>query len=52
MKNNEKLEEYLYYVKVIDKKKLIIEESIKNQILSTFTAFICVGKDLVDGQYQ
>jgi hypothetical protein len=35
-----------------DKKSMIIKESVKHQILSEFTAFICVEKELVDGQYQ
>jgi hypothetical protein len=41
--------EFLYSAKVVDTKKLIIEESVKNQILSVHTAFVCVGKNLVDG---
>ena len=32
----------MYYVKNVNKKKLAIEESVKHQILSEFTAFICV----------
>ena len=42
----------MYYVKKVDKKAEIISESIKHQILSEFTAFLCVEKELVDGKYQ
>ena len=42
----------MYYVKKVDKKTQIISESVKNQILSELTAFICVEKQLVDGKYQ
>ena len=42
----------MYYVKKVDKKAEIINESIKHQILSEFTAFLCVEKELVDGKYQ
>ena len=51
-KHNSDLEDMMYYVKKVDKKTEIINESIRNQILSEFTAFICVEKELVDGQYQ
>jgi hypothetical protein len=46
------LQDQMYFVKVVDKKAEIIKESVKNQILSEFTAFICVEKELIDGQYQ
>lgn len=46
------LQEYLYFVKKVDKKKEIIDLSIKNQILSKHTAFICVEKHLKDGKYE
>ncbi len=42
----------MYYVKKTDKKANIIEQSVKHQILSEFTAFVCVEKQLVDGKYQ
>ncbi len=46
------IEEYLYFVKEVDKKKEIIEQSVKHQILSKYTAFVCVEEELVDGKYQ
>jgi hypothetical protein len=42
----------LYYVKAVDKKRQIIDLSIKFQIISKYTAFICVEKELIDGKYQ
>lgn len=51
-KNNSDLQDMMYYVKKVDKKADIISESVRHQILSEFTAFICVEKELVDGQYQ
>lgn len=42
----------MYFVKNVDKKAKIIEESLKHQILSEFTAFVCIQKELIDGQYQ
>lgn len=51
-KNNSDLQDMMYYVKKVDKKAEIISESVRHQILSEFTAFICVEKELVDGQYQ
>ena len=51
-RNNGNIEESMYYVKNVDKKAEIIKESVTHQILSEFTAFICVEKELVDGQYQ
>ena len=42
----------MYYVKKVDKKAEIIKESVKHQILSQFTAFLCVEQELVDGKYQ
>jgi hypothetical protein len=42
----------MYYVKKVDKKAEIIKQSVEHQILSEFTAFICVEKELVDGKYQ
>ena len=45
-------EDYLYYVKKVNKKQAVIDSSIKHQILSKFTAFICVEQELVDGKYE
>lgn len=42
----------MYYVKVANKKAEIIDLSIKSQILSEYTAFLCVEKELIDGKYQ
>ena len=42
----------MYYVKIADKKEEIISESVKHQILSEFTAFLCVEKELIDGKYE
>ena len=51
-KENKPIEEYMYYVKVVDKKKEAIDHSVKHQILSEYTAFICVNQEIVDGKYQ
>lgn len=51
-KDNKSVEEFMYYVKVVDKKKEAIDQSVKHQILSEYTAFICVSKELVDGKYE
>lgn len=51
-KENKPVEEYMYYVKVVDKKKEAVEQSVKHQILSEYTAFICVNKELVDGRFE
>ena len=51
-KNGSNIEELMYYVKIVDKKKEIIKQSVDSQILSEFTAFICVESELVDGKYQ
>lgn len=45
-------ENYLYYVKIANRKQQIVDLSIKHQILSHYTSFICVEKELVDGKYQ
>lgn len=50
--NNCQLEDYMFYVKVVDKKAEIVKESVRNQILSEFTAFVCVEQELVDGKYS
>ena len=46
------LEDRMHYVKVKDYKKEAINESVKHQVLSEFTAFLCVHKKLVDGKYE
>ena len=46
-KNNGNIEDLMYFVKKVDKKAEIISESVKHQILSEFTAFICVEKELL-----
>lgn len=43
-RTNSAVEDRMYYVKVVDKKAEIIKESVKHQILSEFTAFVCVEK--------
>ncbi len=42
----------MYYVKKVDKRQQAIDQSVKHQILSEYTAFICVNKELVDGKYE
>ena len=39
-------------MKVVDHKKMIIDASVKYQVLSKYTSFLCVEKELVDGRYQ
>ena len=39
-------------MKKVNKKQAVIDSSIKHQILSKFTAFICVEQELVDGKYE
>lgn len=51
-KNKEQVEDRMYYVKVQDYAKECIDYSVKHQVLSEYTAFVCIGKQLVDGQYQ
>jgi hypothetical protein len=50
--SNGSLEDRMYYVKTVDKKEAAIKESVQHQILSEFTAFICVEKELVDGKFE
>ena len=50
--NGVEIQDEVYYVKVKDFKKEAIDYSVKYQVLSEFTSFLCVGKKLVDGQYQ
>ena len=47
-----KIDEELFYAKKVDYKKEAIYYSVKHQILSQFTSFLCVGKELIDGEYQ
>ena len=47
-----KIEDQMMYVKVKDYKKEAITQSVRHQVLSEYTAFLCVGKELVDGKYQ
>ena len=42
----------MYYAKNLDKKAQIIRESVKYQILSQLTAFLCVQKELIDGKFE
>jgi hypothetical protein len=42
----------MYFGKITDAKKEAIAYSLKHQILSEYTAFICVGKQLEDGKFQ
>ena len=42
----------MFYVKKKDYKQDAIDQSVKQQVLSEFTAFVCVGKELADGKYQ
>lgn len=51
-RDGKKVEDNMYYVKVTDYEKEAINYSIKHQILSEYTAYSCIGKKLVDGQYQ
>lgn len=51
-KDGVSIEDQIYFVKVKDYKEEAIKYSVKHQVLSEYTAFICVGKELVDGQYQ
>jgi hypothetical protein len=42
----------MYCAKVVDKKQEIIEQSVKAQVLSKYTAFVCSEQEMVDGKYQ
>ena len=46
------IEDRMFYVKVKDYKQEAIAESVKHQVLSEFTAFLCVQKKLIDGKYE
>lgn len=51
LRYGKKVEDHLYYVKEIDHNKLlnkVIEESIKKQILTDKTAFVCVDETQAD----
>lgn len=39
------------YAKVGDPKAEVVRESVRHQILSEHTAFICVEKQLIDGRF-
>ena len=41
-----------FFVKKVDSRQKAIEESVRHQVLSEFTAFVCVEKVLADGEYQ
>ena len=45
-------EDKMFYVKVKDYKKEAIDYSVKHQVLSQYTSFLCIGKELIDGQFQ
>lgn len=51
-KGGAKVEDRMFYVKVSDPKEEAVRASIKYQVLSEYTAFLCVGRQLIDGQYQ
>lgn len=46
-KDGVSIEDQMYYVKTKDPKKEAIDYSVKHQVLSEYTAFICVNKELV-----
>ena len=50
--NGGDIDDYVYYVKKVDKKAEILKKSVEHQILSQFTAFVCVEKQLIDGKLQ
>lgn len=51
--NDEKsLAEDIYLRKVKDLKKYIVDSSVKNQVLCSLTAFICVGKAVGDAEQE
>ena len=52
LSNNTEVAELMFAAKVVDLKAEIIRESVRHQILSQFTAFLCVEKELVDGRYE
>lgn len=52
MANGGNIDDYVYYVKKVDHKAEILKQSVEHQILSQFTAFVCVEKQIVDGKLQ
>lgn len=42
----------MHYSAVKDFREEAVRYSVRYQVLSEFTAFLCEGKQLVDGQYQ
>ena len=42
----------MFFAKVVNYKSEAIKYSVKHQVLSQFTSFLCIGKELVDGKYQ
>lgn len=51
-KEGTSIEDQMHYVKVKDFRQEAIKYSVRAQVLSEYTAFLCVGKQLVDGQLQ
>ena len=49
---NSSVADHMFYVKVKDYKKEAINYSIKHQVLSKYTAFICVGKNWSMGSFR
>ena len=48
IKTDGNLEDLIYFVKKVDKKAKVINLSIKYQILSEYTSFVGIEKELVD----
>jgi hypothetical protein len=46
------MDDMIQYVKVKNLKEAAINYSTYFQVLSEYTAFICVGKKLIDSKYQ
>ncbi len=51
LRNNTEVSEFMFAAKFMDIKAEIIKVSVRYQILSQFTAFLCVEKELIDGRY-
>lgn len=45
-------EDYLYFVKAANTKQQIVDLSLRHQVASRHTAFLCVEEQLIDGKYQ
>jgi hypothetical protein len=43
------LDDRMMHGQIHDYKQAAIKESVKHQVLSSYTSFLCVGKHLVDG---